>query len=75
MNLPPLVPKIVKKNKLSPEERKALDRVRYPRKKGLNLKFWHPDVEAWKADAEAAGLSLTEWIEETLNRRAGRTRE
>lgn len=42
------------------------------RDKVLGLRFASEDIAAWSAMAEGQDVSITEWIEQVLNEKAGR---
>jgi predicted HicB family RNase H-like nuclease len=54
-------------SKLSPEERKRVERAINPRNTPFSLRFSSKDIEVWRAAAKAAGESITGWVEKQLN--------
>jgi predicted HicB family RNase H-like nuclease len=52
---------------LPPAVRSRVERALRVRDTTLNLKFNSATIEDWKLEADTLGVSLTQWIEATLN--------
>lgn len=52
--------------------RDKIERILEPHTKAMTCRFAGSDIDAWKKEAELANLSLTKWVEKTLNAAVGK---
>lgn len=54
-------------DKLTPTERKRVERAMDPRDRVMSMRFSGFKVDAWKAASKTAGVTFTSWIEDACD--------